>query len=100
MYGLVKKGTKELLMVEVHNGPEEGEITHGPWFTISDDIRDGERNLNPFWTVGNYDVALRVANAPKKSYRKSFMYDGYEIPELPEHLCDKVEVVEVTLTIK
>ena len=100
MYGLVIKGTKELLMVEVHNGVEDDDISHGPTFSITDEIRDGDRNLNPYWIVGNYDIALKVANTQKKAYRKSFLFDSYETPDLPSHLSGKVEVVEIAMVIK
>lgn len=100
MYGLVIKGTRELVHVDYTNGCDEGEITYGPVHSLS-----MESHL-PHWLVGNYDVALAVTKRDPKEYHKAWM-DDYEHP-CPFYLgaCKEfkkpvqLEVVEVTLVIK
>lgn len=94
MWGLVVKGNRDLLRVESHNGPEEGEITHGPWYTLSDDWQ------HPVWLVGNYDVALQATKYNKDDCHKSFMYDDYNRPATFRDGKIQLEVVEVTLTVR
>jgi hypothetical protein len=94
MFGIVVKGTKDLLRVEVANGPDDEEMSHGPTFCLT------QEESAPYWLVGNYDKAAKIARPREKNqYRKSWMFDEYESPDHHlDHLT--LEVVEVTLNIK
>jgi len=92
-YGLVLKGTKELLGFEVRNGCDEGEITYGPVYSLS------KESHHPFWLVGNYDLALNVTKQ-KYDRRKAWMFDSYENPDIGKFKGEDLEVVQVTMQVK
>ncbi len=90
MYGLVIKGTKDLLHVSISNGCDEGEITHGPVCCLTQDQHE------PLWLIGNYDLALAVTK-PVSEYQKAWMHE-YNTPYNQKKW--ELEVVEVHMLIK